>query len=171
MRSRLSRKYEKSGMMRSTPGKSSSGNITPQSTMRIFSSYSYTSIFLPISQQPPKAITFIASRLIQIPLKLYLVQLFDNLIETSSTRCRFFVVLITYIIRLGKRPVSAQTPNAIARARNKIIATRTQTTRHSFSVFIMSLRVLDVVNSLYRVEENQRKETYDKNQRCTNQLY
>src|SRR5260370_29621140 len=51
--SSLSRRYAKSGRIRSTPGWSGSGNSTPQSTMSRRPRYSKTVMFRPISPSPP----------------------------------------------------------------------------------------------------------------------
>src|SRR5512135_2391247 len=55
--SRLSKRYEKSGMTMSTPSISSSGNISPQSTSIMSGPYSNTVEFRPISPTPPNGIT------------------------------------------------------------------------------------------------------------------
>src|SRR3954447_9204997 len=48
-----SRRYEMSGITRSIPNISSSGNISPQSMTTMSSPYSTTYMFLPISPTPP----------------------------------------------------------------------------------------------------------------------
>src|SRR5664280_85795 len=51
---RFSLRYEMSGMTRSMPNISSSGNIRPQSMTTMSSPYSNTYMFLPISPTPPR---------------------------------------------------------------------------------------------------------------------
>src|SRR5579872_3141894 len=57
MRSSLSCRYEMSGMTRSTPSISSSGNIRPASTMAMSLPYATAIMFLPISPRPPRGIS------------------------------------------------------------------------------------------------------------------
>src|SRR5881397_408004 len=51
------RRYEMSGMTRSMPSISSSGNMSPASTTTMSSPCSIASMFLPISPTPPSGIT------------------------------------------------------------------------------------------------------------------
>src|ERR671916_700398 len=64
-----SRRYEKSGRTRSTPGISAVGKRRPQSTTTIRSSYSKTVMFLPISPSPPsgrtRSVPLLALRLVE----------------------------------------------------------------------------------------------------------
>src|SRR5438093_12513603 len=55
-RSRLSRRYSKSGRTRSIPGSSARGNDSPQSMTRIRPSSSRQAMFRPISPTPPMKI-------------------------------------------------------------------------------------------------------------------
>src|SRR3990170_578361 len=59
--------YETSGMTRSTPSISSSGNMRPASTMMRSSPSSKTIMFLPISPRPPRGITRSFSAMLQEP--------------------------------------------------------------------------------------------------------
>ena len=81
-------KYVISGITKSTPNISSSGNDKPQSTTIISSSYSNTVIFFPISCNPPNGIIF----------KLdFLNTSFAMLVSTTSpsfTSCIIFGVLV-----------------------------------------------------------------------------
>ena len=70
-------KYDISGIIKSTPYISSSGNAIPQSTTIISSSHSKTVIFLPISPSPPRGIIFTFSSLIKtVPFATLLISLY-----------------------------------------------------------------------------------------------
>ena len=100
--SMFSFRYVTSGMTRSIPSMSSSGNASPQSTTMILSSYSKTVMFIPICSRPPSGIIF---NLLPLPVLdggqvvITLLEWITN--RQFSTKIKTAIMIACWVLLIG----------------------------------------------------------------------